>query len=65
MIRRLYDELDKGKELNDYVNKIFIYYISNTMVPTLLKLKEEVLIKEFMHQWKSFTILTHCICKIF
>lgn len=65
MVLRLCDELDKAKELNDYFKQTLIEHISNTVVPALLKLKEEVLIKEFVRQWKDFTILVHYLRKMF
>ena len=65
MVFKLCDELDKEKELYDFFNKILIEHLSNTVVPALLQVKEDVLIKEFVHQWKDFTILAHYLCKLF
>ena len=65
MVLRLCDELDKAKELNDYFRQTLVDHISSTVVPNLLKLKEEVLIKEFVRQWKDFTILVHYLRKMF
>ena len=65
MVLRLCDELDKAKELNDYFKTTLVDHISNHVVPALMKLKEEVLIKEFVREWKDFTILVHYLRKMF
>lgn len=46
MVLKLCDELNKVKEAYDYFNNTFIEHISNTLIPVLLKVKEDVLIKE-------------------
>jgi hypothetical protein len=48
MVLRLCDELDKAKDLNEYFKKTLEEHIKKTIVPNLKKLKEEVLIKEFV-----------------
>lgn len=51
MVLKLCDELDKAKDLNEYFKNTILDHINNTVLPNLQKLKEEVLIKEFVRQW--------------
>ena len=65
MVLRLCDELDRAKELNDYFRETLIKHIEKTVVPELKKKKEEVLIKDFVKEWKDYTILVHFMRKMF
>jgi hypothetical protein len=65
MVLRLCDELDKAKELNDYFKDTLIQHIQNTVLPDLRKKKEEILIKDFVKEWKDYTILVHFMRKMF
>ena len=65
MVLKLCDELDKAKELNDYFKKTLQDHINNTINPSIRKLSEEALLKEFVRQWKNYTILVHFMRKMF
>lgn len=65
MVLKLCDELDKAKDLNDYFKNTILDHINKTVLPNLQKLKEEVLIKEFVRQWHNYTILVHFMRKMF
>lgn len=65
MVLKLCDELDKAKELNDYFKQTLEKHIAKEILPHLQKLKQETLIKEFVKQWKDFTILVHYLRKMF
>ena len=65
MVLRLCDELDKAKELNDYFRETLIKHIEKSVVPELRKKKEDVLIKDFVKEWKNYTILVHYMRKMF
>ena len=65
MVLRLCDELDKAKELNDYFRETLVKHIEHSVVPELKKKKEELLIKDFVREWKNYTILVHFMRKMF
>ena len=65
IVLRICDELDKAKELNEYFKKTLSEHIRTEVLPTLQKLKQDVLIREFVRQWKDFTILVHYMRKMF
>ena len=65
MVLRLCDELDKAKELNEYFKETLTTHIKKTVVPELAQLSDEVLITNFVRQWKDFTILVHYLRKMF
>ena len=65
MVLRLCDELDKAKELNDYFKETLIRHIEKTVLPDLRKKKVEILIKDFVKEWKDYTILVHFMRKMF
>ena len=65
MILTLCDELDKSKELLDYFKKTLLEHINSTIIVSLKKKKDEVLLKEYVHEWKNYTILTHFMRKMF
>ena len=65
MVLRLCDELDKAKELNDYFKDTLVRHIEKTVLPDLRKKKEEILIHDFVKEWKDFTILVHFMRKMF
>jgi hypothetical protein len=65
MVLRLCDELDKAADLNNYFKKTLIDHIDKTVVPELKKKKEDVLLKEFVKEWKDYTILVHYMRKMF
>lgn len=62
---RLCDELDKAKELNDYYKETLIKHIEKTVLTDLKRKKEEILIKDFVKEWKDYTILVHFMRKMF
>ena len=65
MVLRLCDELDKAKELNDYFKKMLQDHIDKRVVPELQKKKDEVLLRDFVKEWKDYTILVHYMRKMF
>lgn len=65
MVLKLCDELDKAKELYDYFKKLLTDHIENTLVPELKKKKEDLLLKDFVKEWKNYTILVHYLRKMF
>ena len=65
MVLRLCDELDKAKDLNDYFRKTLQDHIEKTVVPDLKKKKDDVLLKDFVKEWKDYTILVHYMRKMF
>lgn len=65
MVLRLCDELDKAKDLTEYFKKTLIDHIEKTVVPDLKKKKEDVLLKDFVKEWKDYTILVHYLRKMF
>jgi hypothetical protein len=65
MVLKLCDELDKAKELNEYFKDTLINHISKTVLADLRKKKEETLIKDFVKEWKDYTILVHFMRKMF
>jgi hypothetical protein len=65
MVLRLCDELDKAKDLNDYFRKTLQDHVEKTVVPELKKKKDDVLLKDFVKEWKDYTILVHYMRKMF
>lgn len=65
MVLRLCDELDKAKDLNDYYRKTLQDHIEKTVLPGLKLKKEEVLLRDFVKEWKDYTILVHFMRKMF
>lgn len=65
MVLKLCDELDKAAELNKYFKDTLINHIEKTVVPDLKKKKEDVLIRDFVKEWKDYTILVHYMRKMF
>ena len=65
MVLRLCDELDKAKELNDYFKDTLVQHIEKSVLPELKKKKEEILIQDFVKEWKDYTILVHFMRKMF
>jgi hypothetical protein len=65
MVLRLCDELDKAAELNVYFKETLQKHIDKTVLPDLRKKKEDVLIKDFVKEWKDYTILVHYMRKMF
>lgn len=65
MVLRLCDELDKAKDLNDYYRKTLQDHIEKTVLPGLKVKKEEVLLRDFVKEWKDYTILVHFMRKMF
>ena len=65
MVLRLCDELDKASELYVYFKETLIKHIEKTVLPDLKKKKEDVLIKDFVKEWKDYTILVHFMRKMF
>lgn len=48
MVLKLCDELDKAKDLNEYFKKTLQDHIGQTILPHLMRLKDDILIKEFV-----------------
>ena len=65
MVLKLCDELDKAAELNNYFKKTLTDHIEKTVVPDLKKKKEDVLLRDFVKEWKDYTILVHYMRKMF
>jgi len=65
MVLQLCDELDKAKDLYEYFKETLIRHIEKTILVDLRKKKEEVLIKDFVKEWKDYTILVHFMRKMF
>jgi len=65
MVLRLCDELDKAKDLNDYFKKTLQDHIDGRVVPELQKKKDDVLLRDFVKEWKDYTILVHYMRKMF
>ena len=65
MVLKLCDELDKAKELNIYFKETLVKHIDKTVVPELRKKKEEVLLRDYVKEWKDYTILVHFMRKMF
>ena len=65
MVLRLCDELDKAGDLNIYFKETLISHIEKTVLPDLRKKKEEVLLKDYVKEWKDYTILVHFMRKMF
>ena len=65
MVLKLCDELDKAKELNEYFKETLTKHIQKTVMPELIKKKEEVLLKDYVKEWKDYTILVHFMRKMF
>mmetsp|Transcript_8828 Transcript_8828/g.6568 ORF Transcript_8828/g.6568 Transcript_8828/m.6568 type:complete len:107 (+) Transcript_8828:156-476(+) len=65
MVLKLCDENDKAKDLNDYFRNTLLAHISQRIVPTLKKLRDDSLLKEFVRQWQNYTILVHFMRKMF
>lgn len=65
MVLKLCDELDKAAELNTYFKKTLTDHIEKTVVPDLKKKKEDVLLRDFVKEWKDYTILVHYMRKMF
>jgi hypothetical protein len=65
MVLKLCDELDKAADLNNYFKKTLIDHIDKTVVPELKKRKEDVLLRDFVKEWKDYTILVHYMRKMF
>ena len=65
MVLRLCDELDKAEDLNKYFKKTLIEHIEKTVIPELKKKKEDLLLKDFVKEWKDYTILVHYMRKMF
>jgi hypothetical protein len=65
MVLRLCDELDKASELNVYFKETLVKHIDKTVLPELRKKKEEVLLKDFVKEWRDYTILVHFMRKMF
>lgn len=65
MVLRLCDELDKAKELYDYFRETLTKYVEKTIVPSLRAKRDEVLLQEYVKEWKDYTVLVHYIRKMF
>jgi hypothetical protein len=65
MVLKLCDELDKAADLNNYFKDTLIKHIEKVVVPDLKKKKEEVLLKDYVKEWKDYTILVHFMRKMF
>ena len=65
MVLKLCDELDKAAELNKYFKDTLINHIEKTVVPDLKKKKDSVLLRDFVKEWKDYTILVHYMRKMF
>jgi hypothetical protein len=65
MVLKLCDELDKAADLNTYFKDTLVKHIEKVVVPDLKKKKEEVLLKDYVKEWKDYTILVHFMRKMF
>lgn len=65
MVLKLCDELDKASDLNNYFKKTLTDHIEKSVVPDLKKKKEDVLLRDFVKEWKDYTILVHYMRKMF
>jgi hypothetical protein len=65
MVLRLCDELDKAKDLNEYYRNTLNSQLEKRIVPEILKYREDALLKEYVRQYKNFTILVHFMRKMF
>lgn len=65
MVLKLCDELDKAADLNNYFKETLTKHIEKVVVPDLKKKKEEVLLKDYVKEWKDYTILVHFMRKMF
>lgn len=65
IVLKLCDELDKASDLNEYFKKTLIRHVEQVVLPDLRKKKEEVLLKDYVKEWKDYTILVHFMRKMF
>ena len=65
MVLKLCDELDKAADLNVYFKETLTKHIERVVLPELRKKKEEVLLKDYVKEWKDYTILVHFMRKMF
>ena len=65
MVLKLCDELDKAADLNVYFKDTLTKHIEKVVLPDLKKKKEEVLLKDYVKEWKDYTILVHFMRKMF
>ncbi len=65
MVHHLCDEEQKEENLYKYFNEKLISYITNNIIPKLKSNKGENLLKEFIKQWKNYTVLLHFMKKMF
>ena len=65
MVLKLCDELDKAADLNVYFKDTLTKHIEKIVLPDLKKKKEEVLLKDYVKEWKDYTILVHFMRKMF
>ncbi len=65
IVVNLCDESDKAKELNEYYRKTLQEHIENVVLPELMRKKEDTLLRSFVKEWKDYTIVVHCMRKLF
>lgn len=59
------DELDKAKDLHEYYKKRLTLHINNVINAALVGKEEEFLLREYIKEWKNYTILVHFMRKMF
>ena len=57
--------MDKAKNLHEYFKQKLINHIQQNVLTELEKKEEELLLKNYIKEWKDYTILTHFMRKMF
>lgn len=65
MVLKVCDELDQAKSLHDYFKEKLLKHIKNVVLQSLENKEEEFLLRQYIQEWKDYTILVHFMRKMF